>query len=379
MKLLYRHGYNKSQYGFTLIELMVSMVLGLLVSAAVIQVYIINTRTAGMQNSASELVEGATFNVPVIERKVRLASLGLANKVKDDQPGAGIILTSANNASKDKAGNKQLDNMRNPENIDASLGLPKSITLGDKPLEIALLTHTGEQATGGTGNDWTGASNFDLKSGQLTIQYRAPQNMYDCEGKLVLGPRRVKVGGVLTIIDGQIIIERFYLKAPNSTKPTDLSLYCDAGKYITEVMDDYTEQSAPEKKLPSSVEFTTNNKIKDFGDAGTEIITNIDYFDILLTTMKDKALSTTVNGDNTIQYYTVNDYLGLNKEIKPVIVGIKYGFILRSDNAILTNDSPSTFNVLGKQLTLKEGLSKSYIRTVVESDITLRNAGYQNK
>lgn len=86
--------------------------------------------------------------------------------------------------------------------------------------------------------------------------------MYDCEGKLALGPRRVKVGGVLEAIDGQIVIERFYLRAPNSKKPTELSLYCDAGKYITEIMDDYAEQSIPEKNYlpPLSLQLTIQLK-----------------------------------------------------------------------------------------------------------------------
>lgn len=378
MKMSYRHDYNKSQQAFTLIELMVSLILGLLVSAAVMQVYIINIKTAGIQASASELVEDATFNVPVIEKKVRLASLGLANKVKDDQPGAGIVLTSANNAIEDGDGYKQLDNLKNREDVDPDTNLPKDITIGGDSVAVSLLTHTGNQTSSGTNNEWTGASNFDSKSGQLTIQYRAPQNMYDCEGKLVLGPRRVEVGGVLEAIDGQVIIERFYLRAPDAAKPTELSLYCDAGKYITEIMDDYADQSLPDKELPTSVEFTANNIIKDFGDAGAEIITNVDYFDILLTTMKDKALPTTADGDNTLRYYTVEDYLALDLDIKPAIVGIKYGLILRSENAVLTSASPTEFTVLGKKLNLKTA-SDNYIRTVVESDITLRNASYQNK
>ena len=360
MKISYRLSYEKNQYGFTLIELMVSMVLGLLISAAVMQVYIINVKTAGIQNSASGLVENTAFNVPIVERKIRLASLGLANKNKDNEIGAGIILTNTN--------------LKNSTDIDDT-GLPKSITIGVNPVEVALFTHTGDQVD----SVWNGASNFNLKSGQLTIQYRAPQHMYDCEGKLALGPRRVKIGGVQETIDGQVIIERFYLKAPDPAKPTEISLYCDAGKYITEIMDDYAEQSMPEKKLSTAVNFLANNAIKDFGNAGTEIITNVDYFDILLTTMKDADLPTTVQGDNTLRYYTVKDYLALLPEVKPVIVGIKYGLILSSDNAVLTEDSPSTFNVLGNTLTLKAGVNKKYIRTVVESDVTLRNASKQNK
>ena len=369
--------YPKRQMGFTLIELMVSLFLGLLVSAAAVQVYMINAKTAGIQSSASELVEDAAFNLPIIERKVRLANLGLADKVAADQPGSGIVLTSAVNALKDKDGNKALDNFRNPKDLDDDPKVPKNITLGGSPVEVVLLTRTGDQDVGTKTNEWTGASNFSSKSGQLTIQYRAPQDMYDCEGKLALGPRRVTIGGVQEAIDGQVIIERFYLKAPNSAKPTELSLYCDAGKYITEIMDDYAEQSNPEKNLPQSVKFSKNNVIQDFGGAGQEIMSNVDYFDILLATKKDPTLPTTPKGDKTLRYYTVKDYLAVELDKRPLIVGLKYGLVLRSDNATLTDDGLSKFTVLGKELTLKNGLSKKYLRTVVESYITLRNISFE--
>ena len=45
--------YGNRASGFTLIELMIALVLGLLVSAAVIQVYIVNARTSMVQQSAS--------------------------------------------------------------------------------------------------------------------------------------------------------------------------------------------------------------------------------------------------------------------------------------------------------------------------------------
>lgn len=363
MKTSIRHHCDKTQKGFTLIELMISLFLGLLVSAAAIQVYIINAKTAGIQSSASELVEDAAFNLPIIERRARLANLGLADNVAANEPGSGIVLTSANNALEDEDGNKELDNFRNPKVLAGDPKLPKDITIGGSPIEVALLTRTGDQDGGTQANEWTGASNVSSKSGQLTIQYRAPQDMYDCEGKLALGPRQVTIGGVKEIIDGQVIVERFYLRAPDASKPTELSLYCDAGKYITEIMDDYAEQSKPEEKLPKSVEFTTNSEVRDFGDAGQEIMTNVDYFDILLST-RDSDL---------LQYYTVKDYLDLDIEDQPPIVGIKYGLILRSDNAVLTEEGPSEFTVLGKSSTINNGLSKKYLRTVVESYVTLRN------
>ena len=363
MRILTLQDYRKYQIGFTLIELMVSLFLGLLISAAAVQVYMINAKTAGVQASASELVEDATFNIPTIERKIRLANLGLADKVAADQPGSGIVLTSADNAIEDEDGNETLDNFRNPKDLGGDPKVPKNITLGGSPVEVALLTRTGDQTVGTKENEWTGLSNVSSKSGQLTIQYRAPQDMYDCEGKLALGSRQVTIGGVKEVIDGQIIIERFYLKAPNRSKPTELSLYCDAGKYITEIMDDYIEQSKPAENLPQSINFTSNNEIKDFGDAGQEVMANVDYFDILLSTRK---------GDE-LQYYTVQDYLDLDLKDQPSIIGIKYGLILRSDNAVLNEEGPSEFTVLGKVSTLNNGLSKKYLRTVVESYVTLRN------
>ena len=372
MRISTFHIYDKPQMGFTLIELMISLFLGLLVSAAAVQVYMINVKTAGIQTSASELVEDAAFNLPVIERKVRLANLGLADKVAADQPGSGIVLTSANNALEDADGNKELDNFRNPKDLAGDPKLPKNITLSGAAVAVSLLTRTGDQTVGSQTNEWTGASNVSSKSGQLTIQYRAPNDMYDCEGKLALGPREVTIGGVKEIIDGQIIIERFYLRAPNTSKPTVLSLYCDAGRYITEIMDDYAEQSKPEKDLPEYVEFTTNNEIKDFGDSGQELMTNVDYFDLLLKTIANDTKAKKPE-DDVLQYYTVKDYLALDYDKQPPIIGIKYGFILRSNNAVLTEEGPSDFNVLGKKVTLNDEISKKYVRTVVESYVTLRN------
>ena len=372
MRISTFHIYDKPQMGFTLIELMISLFLGLLVSAAAVQVYMINVKTAGIQTSASELVEDAAFNLPVIERKVRLANLGLADKVAADQPGSGIVLTSANNALEDADGNKELDNFRNPKDLAGDPKLPKNITLSGAAVAVSLLTRTGDQTVGSQTNEWTGASNVSSKSGQLTIQYRAPNDMYDCEGKLALGPREVTIGGVKEIIDGQIIIERFYLRAPNTSKPTVLSLYCDAGRYITEIMDDYAEQSKPEKDLPEYVDFTANNEIKDFGDSGQELMTNVDYFDLLLKTIANDTKAKKPE-DDVLQYYTVKDYLALDYDKQPPIIGIKYGFILRSNNAVLTEEGPSDFNVLGKKVTLNDEISKKYVRTVVESYVTLRN------
>lgn len=328
---------SKTQQGFTLVELMISLVLGLLISAAVMQVYMANVRSVTLQDAGSSLIDSNVFGIPIIENHIRLANLGLAGKVNDTSEGSGIVLTETGNL--------------------------KGIKLIDgKTIPLVLLTNTGDVTEVGTGDQWTAKTATNTASGQLTIQFRAPQDMYDCEGNLALGPREVSLNKVKKIIDGQIIIERYYLNAQDSSKPNQLSLYCDAGKYITEDMDKYADQGRADK--PSTV-FLNKNLIRDFGDKGQVIIQNMDYFDILLGT-KD---------DNNIRYYTVKQYKDLVK--KPEIISAKIGGIIRSNNVVQTSELYNKFSVFGKSITLKADatdVEKKYLRFVFQNEIALRNA-----
>lgn len=325
------------QQGFTLVELMISLVLGLLISAAVMQVYLANVRAVTLQEAGSSIIDSNVFGIPVLEDHIRLANLGLADTITDTSEGAGIVLTQVGNL--------------------------KDIKLsGDADIPSALLTNTGDVVAVGTGNQWSARTATDMPSGQLTIQFRAPQDMFDCEGNLALGPRSVTISDVEQVIDGQIIIERYYLNAQDTSKPNQLSLYCDAGKYITEDMTDYAEQG--QASMPSTV-FTNNNVIKDFGDKGEVIIQNIDYFDVLLGTRD--------GGD--IRYYTTNQYT--ESVNKPDIISIKIGGIIRSNNVVQTSELADDFSVLGKDIKLKTDatdIEKKYLRFVFQNEIALRNA-----
>jgi len=328
---------SKTQQGFTLVELMISLVLGLLISAAVMQVYMANVRSVTLQDAGSSLIDSNVFGIPIIEDHIRLANLGLAGKVNDTSEGSGIVLTDTGNL--------------------------KGIKLtGDADIPLALLTNTGDVEAVGSGNQWSAKTATDTPSGQLTIQFRAPQDMYDCEGNLALGPREVSLNKVKKIIDGQIVIERYYLNAQDSSKPNQLSLYCDAGKYITEDMDEYLDQGRADKL---STVFLNKNLVKDFGDKGQVIIQNMDYFDILLGT-KD---------GNIIRYYTVKQYT--DSVTKPEIISIKIGGVIRSNNVVQTSALTNEFPVFGKTIKLKSDatdVEKKYLRFVFQNEIALRNA-----
>lgn len=171
--------------GFTLIELMISLVLGLLISAAVIQVYIINVRTSTVQQSASEVQDSAIFSLQAIEDHIRVANLGNPiSNIKDTTNHGGIVLTAVN--------------------------------LGTSNATEAKYLTASADSTG-----WTGLSNITgVESDQLTIQYKnvTSSSLFDCEGtEVALG-------------SSDWVVERYFVRKATGGADTDLVLACDAGR-----------------------------------------------------------------------------------------------------------------------------------------------------
>ena len=168
----------RSTSGFTLIELMISLVLGLLISAAVIQVYLTNTKTASTQKSGSELQEASVFGLQQLESHLRLANLGNSvTSITDTTAGGGIVIS--------------------PENI----GLERTDTS-----ESLYFTRTG------------GDSNITgINSDQLTIQFKNTTGVKiaDCESA--------------DVELGDTVIERYFIRS-SSTTGQGLLLACDAGR-----------------------------------------------------------------------------------------------------------------------------------------------------
>ncbi len=177
---------SRSQ-GFTLIELMISLVLGLLISAAVLQVYLINTRTLTVQQSASEVQDSAIFALQSIEDHIRIANLGNPiTNITDGTNHGGIVLTTTNLGASNATDSKYFTNS------DGSAG-------------------------------WVGLSNIDsVTSDQLTIQYNniTEGSLFDCEGTEV------------TSGTDDWVVERYFIREDSG--PNDLVLACDAGR-VTDV------------------------------------------------------------------------------------------------------------------------------------------------
>lgn len=207
-----------NQKGFTLIELMIALALGLVVVAATTMLFITGVRSSQIQQGMSDLQDSANFGLNYITQDIRLANLDAVEAELNDSLLAGGIVLSENN-------------------------LPAGIR---DDIDDGLLSRShGDDV--GIANQWAGESNVTQNSDQLVIQYRPIQvGGFDCEGR--------------RITSTNMIIQRYFLREDQNAgqgEGNPLALACDAGSY-------------------------TDTALSDFGDAGEIMMKRVDHFRVLL-------------------------------------------------------------------------------------------------
>ena len=315
----YPHKYSsRYQAGFTLIELMISLVLGLIVSAAVIQVYLINVKTSSIQASGSELQDASVFGLQQLERKVRLANLGNpSTRIDSTTVNGGVVLTGAN------------------------IGIPAATPY---PNTGYLTRRAGDASVGANG--WSGISNTNTNSDQLTIQYTniTGSPIRDCEGA--------------DAAVNAIIIERYFLRRATDDTSTgaikNLVLACDAGRVNKSGGIDDTMAATDSRQ---------------FGQAGQELIVNADQFKVLLGVQYTSG----ANVGQTM-YLPSSAYLAITAD-RPAITAVKMGLIVHGTTPVLSSDDQTSFTLLGQTNVLKTDTSRSkQVRMSYETNTLLRNA-----
>lgn len=376
-----------TQKGFSLIELMISLTLGLLISAAVMQIYLTSIKTSSVQAGGTDILEASIFGIQNIEKNIRLSNLGMADTNNPFTPMAGLVMTSDNNL----VSTSQADTAKNNMN-SIKMGGTKS-SAGAEEIQAGYLTRSGGQSTSDGDNTWKAENSniTNLKSSQLTIQYEAPQNMYDCEGSLVRGPIEIERGGRLEMIPGQVIIERYFLSEVVQSKKSNYEsniksyeLRCDAGRYVKEDLnaDELTAQKINGK---DSTILAAARNIRDFGGAGEVIIPRVDYFGVLLgveVTETDDSSNTSV----ALRYFTPEQYMNFLKAIETAessasttitttdVISVKLSVLVRADRPLTGETGASDFIIFGEKRGLSSDTSSAFIRKVYESNIMLRNS-----
>jgi len=327
-------GFYTRQRGFTLIELMIALVLGLLVSAIAVQLFLTSQRSVTVQQAMMNLQNSSLFGLGSVVDSIRLANLNSSQPYINDKVLYGGIVLAANNIS-------------NNVKADGSL---------DFTVNENLLTRGA-----------VGESNLkDQHSDQLVIQYKVnTPNQFDCEGT------------GLTVTD--YVVERYFLRKDTSRNDPNepLAFACKATRY--------TEESAK-----------TNTTLNGLTGNGEIIIPRVDHFSVRLGVAYDGAnencstiTSTVKDGDGNdvtsgieadskldcFSYMNIEDYRELAGE-KPQIVSVQIGLLVRSTDSVNNKffDKADTFNVLNVNSKLSEDDRNAlYFRTVVTQTIALRN------
>lgn len=339
---------TKPQTGFTLLELMIGLVLGMLIVAAGLAVFISGQRSLMLQGGMNELQQNANFGLAMLTHDLRHANLNTPStqKVNNKQVGSGIIFLA-----KDGSG---------------------AGTAGNLPVSLATV-NTGFFTTQGKDTDATTG-----KSDQLTIQYipaytkkvtgkACPKTKTTCSANEQVDVATYSFNGI-DCEGGKIefeeqyaapvIVQRYHIKEDTnqiSGQPKAYSLYCDAGHYVD----------------GDSTITGMNSLTAD----GQQLMQRIDAFKIRLQ-VKDK--------DKNLRYMTIDQYKTLmadtvtDSKDYANVTGVEIAILARSTSPLNSEnliDNTKSFNILDSNVTLSntQKNGSKFLREVFSQMVAFRN------
>ena len=321
---------QNKQVGFTLIELMISLALGLIVVAAAILLFLTGQKSVAMQKGVAELQDNANFGLNYITKDIRLTNLNVTEALINDQTSyGGVVLSSSATA------------------VKSNIYLPSPASA----LDPSLLSKEGLTSNVLVSNNATPANFSAGGSDQLVIQYLPQYSLktingveyyvggFDCTGRAL---NFEKSNGL------QMVVQRYFLRIDDNkatSESSPLALACDAGHYPI---------NAP-------------TAIVNYGGAGEIIMKRVDYFRVLLGVQFT---------NKNLQYLPISSYMALASP-RPRILSIQLAALVRSIQSVGSDGvvkADQTFQVLDQMVKVKTSSDPKYIRQVVSQTIALRNA-----
>lgn len=309
---------QKRQSGFTLIELMISIALGLIIVAAAIQLFITGITSYKLQKAMAHIQNNASFGLNFIINDIRKANLSAPVAAINDQiPYAGILLTSSN--------------------VGEKINLNCSACFSDNKL-----TSFGDAHVTGLTND------------QLLIRYQAPQSGFDCSGN--------------TLAKDAFVVQRYYVGSTSTDSRH--SLRCQAAQYTQSQLDAIKVTDKPiqldwkdsQVILPNIDFFQVKLGYIDGDlDKANSTLAYTDIKNYMALTAKKK------NVDGVIQ------------AVRPHVHAIQIGVLVQSEDSAgnqstVKERNKEPFQVLGTKVTLAPTYQDTHLRQVVDQTISLRNA-----
>lgn len=319
-----RKHFTNPHSGFTLIELMIALALGLLIVAAAIAIFLSSQRSLSLQAGMGEVQENANFGLAQVAYDLRHANLNtVSNQFIDPYSnGSGIIFTASN--------------------------IPNTITTGFNATEYVTQQDKDED-------------NGDKNSDRLTIQYvPVTDSIYNCEGEEI------------TEASSKVIVQRYYL-AKNQKQvegePVAYSLMCDAGWYSLSNPAEIKGLGENAQQIMQRVDafkVRVSTKLPN----NTRRYIGLEDYVKEQKTIKDTCATTTpvTSIDECMKKYWK-------------VIAVEVGILARSTGSIGSNSALNTgteFNLAGTKITLdgangKDMLNQKYLRQAVNQVVAFRN------
>ena len=352
---------SKANKGFTLIELMITLVLGLLISAAALQIFYTSSVNSRRQEASSQIQDNAIFGFSQIQQHLRRANYGAKSTSTNDEffmnhltPQGGVVLTAPSGAGTP---------------VSWLQGNLSGLVLNGATIPATLLS---KNASSNSASNLKDVANSD----QLTIQYRSDiEGTFNCEG--------------IAIPKGFYVIERYFVRMDSTVTPAATGLACasaiydynqtDAGSIEGINIATYTAPAIAATTDPVAPAVPATVKNNDLAGVGTIIVPNVDYFRATLGISSDRDFATDPENINIAYVPIPADTEFATILNKRRIVSIQIGILARSDNPTVTaqTNNQLKFTVLDKvnqSLNPATVAGPTYLYNTYVSTILLRNA-----
>lgn len=352
---------SKANKGFTLIELMITLVLGLLISAAALQIFYTSSVNSRRQEASSQIQDNAIFGFSQIQQHIRRANYGAKSTSTNDEffmnhltPQGGVVLTAPSGAGTP---------------VSWLQGNLSGLVLNGATIPATLLS---KNASSNSASNLKDVANSD----QLTIQYRSDiEGTFNCEG--------------IAIPKGFYVIERYFVRMDSTVTPAATGLACASAIYdynqtaagsIEGInIATYTVPAIAATTDPVAPAIPATVKDNTLAGTGTIVIPNVDYFRVTLGISSDRDFATDPENIK-IAYVPIPAATEFATILnKRRIVSIQIGILARSDNPTVTaqKNDELKFTVLDKvnqSLNTTTAAGPTYLYNTYVSTILLRNA-----
>ena len=304
--------------GFTLVELMVAIVLGLLIVAAATQLFITGQVSLNLQKAMADIQDNSNFGISYISSDLRKANYNAEKPlVTSTTKFGGIVIADTN--------------------------FPSDLT--SRPAATLLTSNASQSATGKL---------TDTASDQLTIQYYVAEDTIDCEGN--------------NVVANSMIVQRYFIDGSD--------LKCDAGFYpFTKPIAKGTDGVVLPYVL-NGLNANAQTIIKNVEYMRILLAVSEDNAAAGTGTGNQSALPVDAIAQKNLRYISISNYPTAGT--LPRIRGVQLGLLMKANDSVsaskeLEDKNKEAFRVLDQDVSLVTK-DKKFLHQVVTQTIALRNA-----